>query len=74
MIPKVLENWDDFSEVRKSQLGKMGNFLCTLHLLGNFASETDKVFHNFESVLLSDNDEPMNLCFLSTQSNLVLHN
>ena len=26
LIPNVLGNWDDLSEVRKSQLGEMGNF------------------------------------------------
>ena len=55
LIPNVLGNWNYLSEVRKRQLGEMGNFLSirntlcnTLHLLASFASETDKVFHKFE--------------------------
>ena len=33
-------------------------FSCKLHLLANFASNTDKVLHSFESMVLSDSYEP----------------
>ena len=36
----------------------MGNFYCKLHLLANFASETDKVLKEFESLILHQNYSP----------------
>ena len=36
---------------------RMSNFFCKLHLLANFATETDKVLDSFEKIALSDAHE-----------------
>ena len=37
-----VENWSDLSDPERSAMGEMANFFCKLHLLSNFAKETDK--------------------------------
>ena len=67
LIPKVLGNWDDLSEVRKCQFGEMGIFfLCKLHLFANFATVYIVLIQWFCQTVMS-------LCLLLTQSSLVLH-
>ena len=36
---------------------EMGNFFCKLHLLVNFASETDKILKELESLMILEGHE-----------------
>ena len=38
-------------------MSDMGNFFCKLHLLSNFASETDKVLNEFEKLMINEDHE-----------------
>ena len=40
-MPKVIKNWDTLDNSVKDELNRMGNYFCKLHLLANFATETD---------------------------------
>ena len=57
LLPKVVENWDMLAKDEKSEMSDMANYYCKLHLLANFASETDKVLKSFEELLLTDEFE-----------------
>lgn len=48
LLPKVFENWEMLS-IKQNDIADMGNFFCKLHLLANFASETDKVLNSLKS-------------------------
>ena len=54
LLPKVIGNWESLTESQKADMTDMGNFFCKLHLLANFATETDKVLNSFEKMILSD--------------------
>ena len=54
MLPRIIVNWDSMDEQYKSQLLDMGNFFCKLHLLSNFATETDKHLKTFEKAMTRD--------------------
>ena len=56
-MPKVLENWDNLDDTTKEELNGMGNYFCKLHLLANFATETDSYLKEFEAIMLSDDYE-----------------
>ena len=43
LLPKVVDNWENLSTDQRNTFIEMGNFFCKLHLLANFASETDKI-------------------------------
>ena len=51
--------WFIKSQEESVGLGEMANFFCKLHLLANFVSDTDKVWHGFESMVLSDSCDPV---------------
>ena len=53
-MPVSVDNRSDLLDPERSAMGEMANFFCKLHLLLNFASETDKVMNVFENVLLTD--------------------
>ena len=57
LLPKVIENWDKLNEEQKKDFSDMSNFFCKLHLLANFATETDKVLNAFEKIALSSAHE-----------------
>ena len=57
MLPRIIANWDSLDEKYKSQLLDMGNFFCKLHLLSNFATETDKHLKTFEKAMTRDDAE-----------------
>jgi E1A/CREB-binding protein len=57
LLPKVIEHWDSLAIEQKNEFKDMSNFFCKLHLLTNFATETDKVLNSFEKLALSDNHE-----------------
>ena len=45
LLPKVIDNWEYLDQETQSEMGDMGNFFCKLHLLSNFAMESDKVLN-----------------------------
>ena len=53
----MVENWDMLAKDQKSEMSDMENYYCKLHLLANFASETDKILKSFEELLLTDEFE-----------------
>ncbi|XP_065646071.1 uncharacterized protein LOC136076670 [Hydra vulgaris] len=57
LLPKVIEHWDSLTIEQKNEFKDMSNFFCKLHLLANFATETDKVLDSFEKIALSDAHE-----------------
>ena len=57
MLPRVIANWDSLDEEYRVKLIDMGNFFCKLHLLTNFATETDKYLKSFEKVMTKDDAE-----------------
>ena len=70
VIPKALGNWDDLSEVSKSQLGKMGNCFCKLHLQTIILPQRLTKFYIILSKWFCGT--VMSLCLLSTKSSLLL--
>ena len=48
MLPTITENWENLTEIRKTEMVEIGNVSCKLHLLANFAFEIDKVLNSFE--------------------------
>ena len=61
LLPKAIDNWEQLSDSDKAGFAEMGNFFCKLHLLANFASETDKVLSSVEKMIVSDDHE--SVCF-----------
>ncbi|XP_065656137.1 uncharacterized protein LOC136081830 [Hydra vulgaris] len=57
LLPIAISNWDFLSSNVKDNMKDMSNFFCKLHLLANFASETDKVLNSFEKILLQNDYE-----------------
>ncbi|XP_065655072.1 uncharacterized protein LOC136081590 [Hydra vulgaris] len=57
LLPIAISNWDFLSSNVKDNMKDMSNFFCKLHLLANFASETDKVLNSFEKILLQNDFE-----------------
>ncbi|XP_065641561.1 uncharacterized protein LOC136073625 isoform X1 [Hydra vulgaris] len=57
LLPIAISNWDFLSSNIKDNMKDMSNFFCKLHLLANFASETDKVLNSFEKILLQNDFE-----------------
>ena len=53
LLPKIVDNWDGLSPTQRNDLAGMGNFYCKLHVLANFATETDKVLKSFEKLVLN---------------------
>ena len=56
-LPNVVNRWSELTDTQKKELSEMGNFFCKLHLLANFATETDKVLNSFEKSLLAEDFE-----------------
>ncbi|XP_077987620.1 uncharacterized protein LOC144442217 [Glandiceps talaboti] len=48
LLPKVTANWNSIPDGAKTELQTMFNFYCKVHILPNFASESDKVLRIFE--------------------------
>ncbi|XP_065679984.1 uncharacterized protein LOC136094302 [Hydra vulgaris] len=57
LLSIAISNWDFLSSNVKDNMKDMSNFFCKLHLLANFASETDKVLNSFEKILLQNDFE-----------------
>ena len=43
LLPKVIEKWSDLDDDQRSKFIEMGHYFCKLHLLVNFATESDKI-------------------------------
>ena len=67
LIPKVMSNWDDLEDIRKSEIIRIGNYFCKLHLLSNFPTETGKNFKEFEAIIL-DNEYEKQFAFNAKES------
>ncbi|VDI51116.1 Hypothetical predicted protein [Mytilus galloprovincialis] len=48
LLPTVINNFDNLTEIEKSDITKMGRFACRLHLLANFGTAADKALKLFE--------------------------
>ena len=70
LLPKVIENWENLDHMQRNDFIDMGNYFCKLHLLVNFATETDKVLNSFEKSLLSDSYETI-FAFTTKESGAV---
>ena len=57
LLPNAIENWDGLPETQRKDMTDMANFFCKLHLLANFATESDKVLNSFENIILSEDNE-----------------
>ena len=75
LLPKVISDWHNLDEAER-KMGDMGNFFCKLHLLSNFASESDKVLNEFEKLMINEDHEmkTMKRSMHSVQKNPVLFN
>jgi len=49
LLPDVVENWDELSDVKKMEIGKISSFFCKMHIFVNMASEVDKCLAAFET-------------------------
>ncbi|XP_048751175.2 uncharacterized protein LOC125662866 [Ostrea edulis] len=49
LLPDVIENWDEISEVNRLEIGKVSSFFCKMHVFVNMASEVDKCLNVFEN-------------------------
>ncbi|XP_065679669.1 uncharacterized protein LOC136094052 [Hydra vulgaris] len=76
LLPKVIEHWDYLTIKQKNDFKDMSNVFCKLHLLTNFATETDKVLNLFEKIAMSDDLKTflhLKLSNLGLQDRYVLH-
>ena len=53
------ENWDKLTAEQQAELKKLNSFYCKLHLLANFATETDKNLKKLEKEMHSDAHKPV---------------
>lgn len=51
-LPKVKQNWGDFTDAAKEKIVYMNNFFCGLDLLVSMAETISKSFKGFEGVFL----------------------
>ena len=51
-LPKVVENWEDFTDAAKEKVIHMNNFFCGLHLLVSMAETISESFKGFENMFL----------------------
>jgi hypothetical protein len=49
-LSSILDDWEHMSPEAQSSISSLGNFVCKMHLLVNFASECDKTLQIFEKV------------------------
>ena len=67
LLPKVIKNWEGLKKGEQADFIEMSNFICKLHLLSNFATETDKTINSFEKLVLSTSYEN-NFAFNTAES------
>ena len=68
-LPDIISNWDTLDEASQAQLGTLGHFFCKMHLVVNFASESDKCLHEFENNIIESGRNPHS--FGSSESSAV---
>ena len=51
LLPKAMKNCESLDHSKQEQVKEMANFFCKLHLLANFATESDKVLSLFEKMM-----------------------
>lgn len=49
VLPTIVENWKDMSELERQQLTRMNNFFCGLHYIVGLAECTDEVLKLWEA-------------------------
>ena len=49
VLPTVVENWEDMSEIERQQLTRMNNFFCGLHYIVGLAECTDEALKLWEA-------------------------
>ena len=69
LLLTVIEKWDELGMEHQQEFIEMGNFFCKLHLLVNFASETDKILRELESMIL---EKGMKICMPSILMSQIL--
>ena len=52
VLPKVVENWDNLSDLEKSKLNNLNDFFCKVHPLLSFSQEANKALLQFENAIL----------------------
>ena len=67
LLPKVMSNWDELEDIQKGEIIRMGSFLCKLHLLCKFSTQTGKSLKEFEYIIL-DKDYEKQFAFNTKES------
>ena len=49
ILPTIVDNWDELSDVEREQMTRMNNFFCGLHYLVGLAKCSDKTISFWES-------------------------
>ena len=57
LLPKIIEKWEELDVSQRNEFIEMGNFFCKLHLLANFATESDKILKDFENAMIIESHE-----------------
>ena len=53
LLPKVIDVWDSLDLETQTSISEMGNYFCKMHLLVNFATESDKVLKLNEADIIA---------------------
>ena len=61
LLPKVMEHWETLSASSRTEISNMGNYYCKMHLLVNFASESDRILKLNEQDIVSEGRNPFAL-------------
>lgn len=54
LLPVAIKNWDNLSDLTKSQLSAMSNFYCKMHLIVNLEEEAKKALKTFEEIVVEE--------------------
>lgn len=58
LLPTVIDNWSSLDDATRDRLKTMGIFFCKMHLIVNFATETDKCLKHFETNIIENGRNP----------------
>ena len=58
LLPKVVDKWESLDTKSQEAIADMGNYFCKMHLLVNFATESDKVLKINEADIIAAGKNP----------------
>ena len=61
LLPKVVDKWESLDTKSQEAIADMGNYFCKMHLLVNFATESDKVLKINEADIIAAGKNPLRI-------------